>query len=63
MQDNKNTGGMYTPPRMQFESVVMELVGFSAQDVITTSNATGFDGSEDMFNLDGTINGGGQDNA
>lgn len=46
---------------MQFEPVVMELVGFAAQDVITTSNATGFDGSEDMFNLDGTINGGEQE--
>lgn len=63
MQDNKNTGEMYTPPRIQFESVVMQFVGFAAQDVITTSNETGFDGTEDIFNLDGTINGGGQENA
>ena len=50
MQDNKNTGEMYTPPRIQFESVVMELVGFAAQDVITTSNATGWFGEEfDIF--------------
>ena len=61
MQDNKNTGEMYTPPRIQFESVVMQFVGFAAQDVITTSNGTGINGSEDFFNLDGTINGGEQE--
>lgn len=50
MRGSQSTGRAYTPPRMQFESVVMELVGFSAQDVITTSNATGWFGEEfDIF--------------
>ena len=50
-------------PRTAFEPAELEFVRFAAQDVITTSNETGFDGTEDIFNPDGTINGGGQENA
>lgn len=48
-------------PRTAFEPAELEFVRFAAQDVITTSNGTGINGSEDSFNLDGTINGGEQE--
>ena len=51
MKQDKNKAGM--PGTKAFERAELEFIRFALTDVITTSNPTGENGSEDLFDIFG----------